>query len=120
MIDIDSLNNIIQEFAEKYNFIQKSDITRVEKIKDLEKRLKTEFFNTRDFHEKVGNYLKNYRSHITPLNIRICRARKKFGMTQKQLAEYFGFNSHVSIALFEKGLRFPSSRILKWLKDMGM
>lgn len=93
---------------------------RVDLIKILEKRLKTEFFNTRDFHEKVGNHFNRFRPHIIPVSTRVRKARKKLRWSQKQLAAHLGYKSHVSIAHYERGLRYPSSEVLKWLKDMGM
>ncbi len=86
----------------------------------LEVCLNTRFQNTRDFRRKIGKYIQNYDARKLPASERLKKARKKLGWTQKELAKFLGYTSHVSIAQFEMGKRYPSKKVFQWLKEVGM
>ncbi len=86
----------------------------------LEKLLRTQFQNTRDLKHKINNFLKNYEVRNKPAGERIERARRKKKWSQRELAEHLGYKSHVSIAQYEKGLRYPPQRVFDWLDELGM
>lgn len=91
---------------------------RTDLVRYLEKTLRTEFKNTRDCREKMEKYLGGYDLRLRPPNERVKRARKKMGWTQKELAEYLGYSTHVAVHQFELGKRFPSARILQWVEGV--
>jgi ribosome-binding protein aMBF1 (putative translation factor) len=93
---------------------------RVKLIGCLEKLLRTEFKNTRDFRQKVEDFLQGYDGRKMSASRRIRKARKKKKWTQKQLATYLGLKSHVPIVQYEKSQRNPSARVMQWLKEVGM
>ena len=80
--------------------------------------LNTEFKNTRDLRQKVQKYLKGYEIRKGSTGERIQRARKKLGVTQKELAKELGYKNHTAIAQFEKGLRYPPGKVFKWLEGV--
>lgn len=89
-------------------------------IEWLEVCLNTRFQNTRDFRQKIGKYIQNYDARKRSPSERLKKARKKLGWTQKELAKFLGYTSHVSIAQFEMGKRYPSKKVFQWLKEVGM
>jgi DNA-binding XRE family transcriptional regulator len=89
-------------------------------IRDLEKRLKTQFNDTKDFRQKLEKYLEGYDLRKADPPSRLRRARKKLRLTQMELARHIGYTSHVPIAQFEKGKRAPTRRVLEWLDSLGM
>ena len=93
---------------------------RVSAIKYFEIVLKKEFVDTHDFKQKVGDYLKGYDLRKPANKERIKKARKKLGLTQKNLALQLGYKSHVPIAQFESGTRSPSSKVIEWLEKKAM
>lgn len=82
----------------------------------LENILSTQFKNTHDFKEKIARYLGDYDLRKTEPKERLKRARKKAGLTQKDLAALLGFKSQVSIAHIEEGKRYPPKKVLEWLE----
>ncbi len=94
--------------------------TRLLLLEWLENFLGTQFKSTRDFKQKVRMYLQNYDARKLPASERIKKARKKLGWTQKELAKFLVYTSHVSIAQFEKGKRYPPKKVFQWLKEVGM
>ena len=93
---------------------------RVSAVRYMEKVLKSEFSSSRDLRRKIERYLNGYDIRRGPVSQRIKRARKKKGWTQKQLAQHLGYKSHAAIAQFERGARYPTERIFKWLEEQGM
>lgn len=93
---------------------------RVQLVRCLESLLNTQFRNTRDFRRKIKEYLKNYEIRKKPVGDRIKKARKKLGLTQKQVAEQLGFKSHVAIVNYEKGKRYPPNKVFQWLDAVGV
>lgn len=93
---------------------------RVTAVISLEKLFKIEFKNTRDLRRRVEDYLKHYRIRKGSAGKRIKKARIKKKWTQKQLAGYLGYKSHVPIAYFEKGVRYPPDKVFQWLESEGM
>lgn len=93
---------------------------RVNAVRFLEKALKTDFVNSRDFRRKIEDYLKNYEVRKGSAADRIKKARKKKKLTQKQLAEHLGFKTHVTIGNYEKGKRYPGEKVFEWLKEAGV
>lgn len=89
-------------------------------VRYLEKELKTDFKNTRDMKQKVENYLVDYKLRKIPISQRIAKARKKRKLTQKELAKELGYKSHVPIAQFERGLRYPPDKVIQWIEQAGM
>jgi DNA-binding XRE family transcriptional regulator len=87
-------------------------------VQCLENLLNTEFKNTRDLRQKVEKYLKGYNIRKGTAAERIQRARKKKKLTQKELAKDLGYKSHVAIAQFEKGLRYPPKKVFEWLEGV--
>ncbi len=51
---------------------------------------------------------------------RLKKARKKARLTQSELAMSLGLNSHVPIAQYESGKRYPSKVVLEWLETQSM
>jgi DNA-binding XRE family transcriptional regulator len=98
------------------NWVQES----IGLIRDLERLMKTEFKDTRDFREKVEKFSDGYDLRRADPATRLRRARMKFNMTQKDLAQHLGYTSHAAIAQFEKRKRPPSRRVTEWLKSVGM
>jgi len=92
----------------------------VEILRYLEKILRTNFLRTRVLHDKVAAFLNDFRPNKTPLGIRIRKARKRVGWSQKQLAHHLGLTSQAAVAQYEKGLRFPNKRAIAWLKETGI
>lgn len=105
-----------QNTSEHSNAVQ----TRVLLIKWLEKFLNTQFQNTRDFRQKVGKYIQDYDARKLPVTERLKNAREKLSWTQTDLAKHLDYTSHVSIAQFEKGKRYPTEKVFKWLKEVEM
>ena len=93
---------------------------RLKAVKVLEKMLRTDFKNTRDFRRKVENYLKNYEIRKGSAAYRIKKARKKLRLTQKQAAEHLGFKTHVTFVNYEKGKRYPPDKVFRWLEEVGV
>jgi len=93
---------------------------RIKLIGYLEKLLRKDFKDTRDFRQNVEDLLGGYDERKMPVSLRIRRARKKKKWTQKQLASHLGLKSHVPIVQYEKGQRNPSGRVLQWLEEVGM
>lgn len=93
---------------------------RVQIIRALENELRTGFKDTRDFRNKVGKYLAGYDLRKPRPPIRIIKARKKLGLTQMDLARQLGYKNHVPVAQFERGKRYPTRRVFKWLESIGM
>ncbi len=89
-------------------------------VQCLENTLGTEFENTRDLKRKVEKYLKNYDVRKGTAGNRIKKARKKLGLTQKQLAKELGYSSHAAINQFEQDSRYPPAKVFKWLEAQGM
>jgi len=85
-------------------------------IRCLEKILSTQFKDTHDFKEKIARSLGGYDLRKTDPKERLKRARKKAGLTQKELATLLGYPSQVSIAHVEGGTRYPSKKMLEWLE----
>ena len=94
--------------------------TRIFLLQWLETTLRTQFENTRNMKHKIEKYLGNYQVKQKPVAKRIKKARKKRNWTQKELADHLGYKSHVTIAQFEKGLRYPPEKIFQWLETEGM
>jgi ribosome-binding protein aMBF1 (putative translation factor) len=94
--------------------------TRVLLAEWLEKFLKTEFKDTRDFKQKIQRYLEGYEIRKAPVGERIKKLRKKKGWAQKELAKHLGLKSHVTIVNYEKGLRYPPKKVFQWLDEAGM
>ena len=93
---------------------------RVGVIEYLEKFFRTSFTCTRDMKMKIGDYLNGYEVRKRPAAARIRRARKKKRWSQQDLAQHLGYKNHVSIAQFEKGLRYPPAKVFRWLEDEKM
>jgi DNA-binding transcriptional regulator YiaG len=89
-------------------------------VRELERRLKTEFNSTRDLNEKVEKYLAGYDLRKAEPSARLRRARKKLKLTQGELARRLGYTSHVPIANFERGKRPLTRRVSEWLESIGM
>lgn len=93
---------------------------RISLIRILEKLTRDEFENTRDLKTKVENYLQGYDGRRLPVSERIRRARRRKKWTQQQLAHHLGMKSHVPIAQYETGVRYPTKEVFKWLEEQGM
>ena len=106
--------------SERKNTGPSTTQTRIFLIQWLEATLRIQFKNTRDMKHKIEKYLGNYQVRKKPVAERIKKARKKRKWTQKELADHLGYKSHVTIAQFEKGLRYPPERIFQWLEAEGM
>lgn len=93
---------------------------RISALRFMEKVLRSEFRNSRDFRRKIDEYLNGFDIRRGPVSQRIKRARKKKGWSQKALATHLGYSTHVSIVQFEQGRRYPTKRIFQWLDEIGM
>jgi DNA-binding XRE family transcriptional regulator len=93
---------------------------RVNLVRYLESMFGTEFNNTRDFKRETANYLKNYEIRKGTAGDRIKKARKKAGLTQKELAARLGYKTHVTILNYEKGKRYPEEKVFQWLNEVGV
>ena len=93
---------------------------RVDLVRLLETTLRTRFRNTREMKREIEDYLRDHDGRRRPIHLRIKHARKKKKWTQTQFAENLGYKSHVSIAQFEKGKRYPPKEIFQWLEEEGM
>jgi ribosome-binding protein aMBF1 (putative translation factor) len=110
------------QVLEDQNRPQDSDSVqrRVQLIRALEGELRTEFKDTKDFREKVGKYLAGYDLRKPEPAKRVIGGRKKLRITQLELARRLGYKSHVPIAQFERGKRYPTRRVFQWLESIGM
>ena len=90
---------------------------RVSLIRCLESILRTQFVNTRDFNRKIREFLRDFDIRKAPAGERIRKARNKIRISQKQLAEQLGFKSHAVIAQYERGHRYPNSKVFQWLEE---
>ena len=97
-----------------------SIIYRTTLVRLLEKSLRTEFSNSKDFRQKVEKYLENYDFRLRPPNERIKLARKRMGWTQEKLAKHLGYSTHVAVHQVELGKRFPTTRVFRWLDEQKM
>jgi DNA-binding XRE family transcriptional regulator len=93
---------------------------RIQLVRSLENALRSDFINTKDYKNKINDFLCDCDFRRKDINLRIKGARKKLKLTQKQLAKRLGYKSHVTIAQFEKGSRYPSKRVFRWLEEIGM
>ncbi len=93
---------------------------RVNTVRYLENIQGTQYRSTRDMRRKIEYYLKDFDARRNPIHIRLRRARKKKKLTQLELANRLGYKSHVAITQFEKGLRYPSDRVICWLEKAEM
>ena len=89
-------------------------------IRGLEKEFRTQFSNTADWRDKGERYLDGYDLRKSDPRTRLRKARKKFRLSQKQLAEEVGYSSHVPITQMERGKRQVSKQVLTWLEERGM
>lgn len=94
--------------------------SRIDLIRHLGGTLRTNIINSRAFRLKIEAALENYRPSVTPVGVRLRKARKRNHLSQKQLAALLGFKSHVPITQYENGHRYPPTRVFQWLKDQGM
>lgn len=99
---------------------QQSFEWRTQLVRSLENALGFDFKSTRDFRRKLNDFLEDCDFRKRDITLRIKAARKKLKLTQKQLAKQLGYKSHVTIAHFEKGSRYPSKRVFQWLEGIGM
>ncbi len=93
---------------------------RVSAIEFLEKFFKSSFSSTRDMKRKTEDYLNGFEVRKKPVAERIRKARRKKRWSQQELAKHLGYKNHVSIAQFEKGLRYPPAKVFRWLEDEKM
>jgi DNA-binding XRE family transcriptional regulator len=93
---------------------------RVQAVGVLEDFLRTKFYNTREFRQKTSRYLEGYDLRQGELKDRLKKARNKAGLTQSELAKSLGLKSHVPIAQYESGQRYPSKEVLAWLETQSM
>ena len=105
-----------RELPDDSNSVQR----RVVIVETLEDLLGTSFSDTRDMREKVSEFLGGVDFRRSPTSVRLRKARKKQGLTQRELARRLGYKNHVAISNFESGLRRPSKRIHQWLDEQGM
>lgn len=89
-------------------------------IRFLEKLMRAEFASTADLRQHVERYLSGHDGRRLPVPQAIKRARKKFKLTQRQLAETLGLKDHTLISKYESGKRVPTGKLLDWLKEGGM
>ena len=86
-------------------------------LRYLENYLRTIFSSSRDFKRKTESYLNGYEVRKKPIGDRIRRARKKKRWSQQELAQHLGYQSHVAVVLFERGLRYPPAKVFRWLEE---
>ena len=96
---------------------EKSVEWRITALRSLKNMFRTDFKNTREFKDKIENYLEGYDLRKSEPKYRLKKARKKANLTQKDLAKLLGYKSQVSIAHFEEGKRYPPKKILQWLGE---
>jgi DNA-binding XRE family transcriptional regulator len=89
-------------------------------IDHLQDLMRTRFANTADLRQHVDRFLDNPDGRRLPIPQAIKRARKRLGLTQRQLAEQLSLKDHTLISKFEKGKRLPTKGIIEWLKEGGM
>jgi len=93
---------------------------RISVVEFIENFFRSPFVNTRDFKSKTADYLNGYEIRRKPVSERIKKARKKKRWSQQELARQLGYKNHVSIAQFEKGLRYPPAKVFRWLDNEKM
>ena len=110
---VKKLNEIIcnHEIGDDSSGIQR----RVEIIRELESITGKEFRNTAEIHQVVQAYIDNKGERIKSLGKRIRRARKRKGLTLKQLSMSLGFRSHSAFILYEQDRRLPPKEVMEWL-----
>jgi len=89
---------------------------RVEIIRELESITGKEFRNTAEFHQEVQAYIENRGARVGTLGTRLRKARKRAGLTIKELATSLGFKSHSAFVLFEQNKRLPPKEVIEWLQ----
>ena len=100
------------ELGDDPNSLQK----RVDIIRYLEGELKTEFRDTKDFHEKIRAFLMYGGKRRATEGRRLKEARERLGWTQEQLAEALRVHRR-TIIRFESNQYRLSRKALKWLKN---
>ena len=89
---------------------------RVDIIGELESITGKQFRNSAEFHQEVQAYIDNRGARIGPLGTRLRKARKRAGLTIKELATSLGFRSHSAFILYEQGKRLPPKEVIEWLQ----
>lgn len=90
---------------------------RVRMIGYLERLFRTQIRNTAQLKELVSRFLGGLDGRRLAIPQALKRARKKFRLSQRQLAELLGLKDHTLISKYESGKRAPTGGILAWLKE---
>jgi ribosome-binding protein aMBF1 (putative translation factor) len=88
---------------------------RVAIIRELESITGKDFRNTAEFHREVQAFIEKKGERVLSLGVRLKKARKKKGWTQKQLADHLGFKAHSTFIMYEQNKRIPPKEVLEWL-----
>lgn len=98
-----------------YEAIKSREIVNVEAVKCLERITGTNFKNTRDFHNKMKNFLEKHDYRGVDLR----RARKLTEMDRGELANWLGVSKH-KIKQMETNKKALSREALDFIMIMGL